>query len=257
MLHLRILSVLLFVPPTIFFIFSHPLLFLIFVLGICIKSEKELSALLKKIGYAPFPYTLLFLLLLCLCGLIKNPIYAILVCCFFLFLLAALLLFEKVTFDTLICAIFSLLYIGLPCFSFLWIKREDDGLLFFLFFVTWITNMGAYFTGRHFGKRRFFQKISPSKTAEGTIGSIPFGLVTAIILQKTLVPIPLSHAIGLSIAIFFLAHVGDLFESFLKRKAGVKDADRLFPEYGGVLDIFDSLFFVSPFVLWYLVLHNA
>jgi phosphatidate cytidylyltransferase len=253
MLRLRILSVLIFVPPTVFFIFWKPILFLLFILAVCIKSERELSRLLKRLNLPPSSLTLLFLILFCVSGFLKLPFLFVATISFSLFLLSVLVLLQRISIKVLLSTLFPLIYIGVPAFSLLWIKMESAPLLFFLFAVTWCSDMGAYFFGKYFGKRPFFSDISPKKTVEGFFGAWFFALITAVIVQKSLVNIPFVHALLLASAFFFLAQSGDLFESAMKRAVGVKDTDSLIPEYGGVLDLFDSLFFTSPFMLWYII----
>ena len=134
------------------------------------------------------------------------------------------------------------LYALLPALALLWIRERDEHglyLLIWVFIVTWSTDIGAYFTGRAIGKRKLAPSISPGKTVEGLYG----GVVAATLLGGAWV-----LAMGLGTALLALAPIGaaaaqagDLFESGMKRKAGVKDSGTWLPGHGGVLDRLDGL----------------
>jgi phosphatidate cytidylyltransferase len=140
----------------------------------------------------------------------------------------------------------ALWYIGgffyalLPALALLWIReRAGIDLLLWAFILTWSTDIGAYFAGRKFGRRKLAPTISPGKTVEGLLG----GVVAATLLGGAWV-----FAVGLGKALLFLAPIfaiaaqgGDLFESSIKRRAGVKDSGSWLPGHGGVLDRLDGL----------------
>ena len=116
--------------------------------------------------------------------------------------------------------------------------------------VTWITDTGAFFTGRAFGRRPFFQSISPKKTLEGAVGGLVAGTAagTLVGLIAGIASPPICVAIALSGSV--AGQAGDLLESLFKREAGVKDSGTLIPGHGGVLDRIDSLLVVVA-VLFY------
>ena len=133
-------------------------------------------------------------------------------------------------------------YALLPALALLWIRERDAHglyLLLWAFMVTWSTDIGAYFAGRSFGTRKLAPSISPNKTVEGLYGGIA---------AATLFGGAWALATGLGTALLFLAPVlaiaaqgGDLFESGMKRRAGVKDSGNWLPGHGGVLDRLDGL----------------
>jgi phosphatidate cytidylyltransferase len=140
----------------------------------------------------------------------------------------------------------ALWYIGgffyalVPALALLWIReRAGFNLLLWVFIVTWATDIGAYFAGRRFGRRKLAPTISPGKTIEGLYGGIAaatlFGgaWVLGIGLGRPLLALAPIFAIA--------AQGGDLFESAMKRKAGVKDSGAWLPGHGGVLDRLDGL----------------
>ena len=133
-------------------------------------------------------------------------------------------------------------YALLPALALLWVRERDAhglDLLIWTFIVTWSTDIGAYFAGRRFGRRKLAPRISPNKTVEGLIG----GIVAATLLGGAW-----AVAVGLGAALLALAPIlaiaaqaGDLFESGMKRRAGVKDSGHWLPGHGGVLDRLDGL----------------
>jgi phosphatidate cytidylyltransferase len=133
-------------------------------------------------------------------------------------------------------------YAVIPAISLLWIRERDAHgleLLLWTFLVTWSTDIGAYFAGRRFGKRKLAPSISPGKTVEGLYGGIA---AATLIGGAWALATHLGHALLLLAPIFALAaQAGDLFESGLKRRAGVKDSGTWLPGHGGVLDRLDGL----------------
>ncbi|MCK3777679.1 phosphatidate cytidylyltransferase [Ensifer sesbaniae] len=137
-------------------------------------------------------------------------------------------------------------YAGLTGISLAALRGADDlGLIatLFVFAVVWATDIFAYFTGRAIGGPKLAPRISPGKTWSGAVGGTICGILAGIAvfmayfsLQDLRMPI---IALVLSVA----SQVGDLFESFIKRRFGVKDSSRLIPGHGGVMDRVDGLIF--------------
>jgi phosphatidate cytidylyltransferase len=137
----------------------------------------------------------------------------------------------------------GVLYAGLPGLAAVSIRHGGEGMLAtaFLFVVVWATDIGAYFAGRTLGGPKLWPRVSPKKTWSGALG----GLLAAVVLGTGLValfgaPHPLrlaATAALLSVA----SQAGDLYESSLKRRFGVKDSGTIIPGHGGVLDRFDGL----------------
>lgn len=118
----------------------------------------------------------------------------------------------------------------------------------------WISDVGAYLVGSFIGKHKLFERISPGKTWEGTIGATILTVGCSYIISIWYPELALKHWIVISILVSVFGTIGDLIESMLKRQAGVKDSGKIMPGHGGILDRFDSLIFVSPFVYTYLEL---
>lgn len=118
-----------------------------------------------------------------------------------------------------------------------------------------ISDTGQYYTGGTFGRRLLAPSVSPKKTVEGAVGGLIFGAGAMVVLGAWGLPdVGLAGRTGLGLVVVALGIVGDLFESLLKRGAGVKDASSLIPGHGGVLDRIDALLFVAP-VYYVVVTH--
>ena len=139
-------------------------------------------------------------------------------------------------------AIGGFLYAVLPALALLWIRERDAhglDLLLWVFIVTWSTDIGAYFVGRAIGKTKLAPTISPGKTVAGLYG----GVAVATLLGGAWV---LFRGLGYSLIVLApifaaAAQGGDLFESWMKRRAGVKDLGHWLPGHGGILDRLDGL----------------
>ena len=118
--------------------------------------------------------------------------------------------------------------------------------------VIMVADTFALFAGRALGRRRLAAAISPDKTVEGAIGGLLGGVVAALVVRRLGLPaLPLRDAVALGLLVSGAGTVGDLFESLLKRWAGVKDSGALFPGHGGMLDRLDSLLFGGPVLYYY------
>lgn len=128
--------------------------------------------------------------------------------------------------------------------------------LLYLFFLVWGADTGAYFAGRRFGRVKLAPAVSPAKTREGLYGGL---VVTGAIMAGVAIGLhmPLTKAllfIVVSMLTVLASVLGDLLESMLKRRAGIKDSGNIFPGHGGALDRIDSLTAAAPVFLtgWWL-----
>lgn len=151
----------------------------------------------------------------------------------------------------------GILYIGWMLSHWVELRSLEAGkeLVFWAMFTTFANDTSAFFVGRAWGKHALAPSISSGKTWEGAMGGLLAGIVASLILS-TIFPLPFSYwqtaLLGCIISIF--AQLGDLVESLLKRNLGAKDAGRLIPGHGGILDRIDSLLFTGVIVYYCMVL---
>jgi phosphatidate cytidylyltransferase len=149
------------------------------------------------------------------------------------------------------------LYVGIPAFALLVIEWARFDLVFWLMLVTWSTDIFAYFAGRSIGGPKLAPRISPNKTWAGLIGGMAGAAVVGAVAAWQFGLDPLFMIAGAPLG--FLAQMGDLYESRVKRRLGVKDSGSLLPGHGGVLDRVDGLLPVvlATLLLLMLVLRSA
>ncbi len=121
----------------------------------------------------------------------------------------------------------------------------QPALLLFVLVIVWVADIGAYFTGKRFGKVKLAPKISPGKTWEGVFGGLLAVAVLALVRARWL-EIEIAVLLPFCLAVAIISIIGDLTVSMFKRNAGVKDSGRLFPGHGGVLDRIDSVTAAAP-----------
>ncbi|MEO0119201.1 MAG: phosphatidate cytidylyltransferase [candidate division WOR-3 bacterium] len=175
---------------------------------------------------------------------------------YFVILTIITLLRRPITTENLVFGLFYFVYLGiLPAHIFLLkylIKQQNLSHWIFLFpiFFTWFNDTIAYFFGSLLGKHKIAKDISPNKSLEGLVFSIIFSIpFTFLYLKK------INNFLNLAIISFslsFLAFLGDLFESLMKREVKLKDSSNLLLAHGGFLDRIDSLLFTIPGFYYFL-----
>lgn len=186
----------------------------------------------------------------------------------FMFLLLIMLVFanEKVKTEKVCTTFVMVVYITISFVSLIRLRyiTTEPGtnagaivgqyIYLLVFIAAWVTDTFAYFTGFFFGKHKLCPKISPKKTVEGSVGGAVFCVIAFIVygfVCSKLCAITPNYAglafVGLLMSV--LAQTGDLLASVIKRTYGIKDYGKLFPGHGGVLDRFDSVLLLAPFLL--------
>lgn len=152
-------------------------------------------------------------------------------------------------------SVFAVFYVGATLGSLVGLRLlepDPDGRrwVVFLMTVVFVGDAGAYYVGKSLGRRPLAPRLSPKKTLEGLVGDVVFAVATAGVLNELWFPrLSWMAAVGLGIVLSLVGVAGDLFESFLKRAADVKDTSSLIPGHGGVLDRVDSVQFAAPVLL--------
>lgn len=136
-------------------------------------------------------------------------------------------------------------YVTVPLSSAIYMRSAGPWWLFLPVAAAALCDTGAFFTGKTLGKRKLAPSISPGKTVEGAIGGIVFAVAASLAAGKP-AGIPIHWRLVLGVVLGLAAIAGDLLESYLKRKAGVKDSGILVAGHGGVLDRIDSHLFALP-----------
>ena len=148
---------------------------------------------------------------------------------------------------------FGIAYVAFPALALLFLRNQESGLLLTLWTLAtvWVTDIGAYFAGRSIGGPKLAPNVSPNKTWAGLIGGVAAALILGLLLwQFAGLRLQLAFA---SPILAVIAQIGDLYESWLKRQAGVKDSGTILPGHGGALDRCDGLIAVALATLLYLM----
>ncbi|CEK09695.1 phosphatidate cytidylyltransferase [Legionella hackeliae] len=142
----------------------------------------------------------------------------------------------------------------LPLFaqSMIKIHAEEQGKAFILYLLVliWAADIGAYLTGKKFGRHKLIPAVSPGKTIEGSLGGFILSLLIAVAGYFYFQPQTPLIWFCIAAATALISILGDLFISILKRRAKLKDTGHLLPGHGGVLDRLDSLIAASPLFYW-------
>lgn len=163
---------------------------------------------------------------------------------------------QKLPFESLSVTLFSPLYtalsfVGIAYFTSYRTDLLQPWMVISLFGLIWINDSAAYLVGRKLGKRKLIERLSPGKTIEGSLGGVVFALATAIGLSFIEGMPSLLVMLGFGVVCVVFGALGDLFESRIKRAAGVKDSGVFLPGHGGFFDRFDAMMFAIPAAILY------
>ncbi len=264
---IRAITGILFITVVIASIFlSDMVLFNVFLLFTCIALYEYRSLLLpEKINLSIFFYvislSIYFIVSYTKLWNIFTTTMLLSLILVLLFLLFAVELFRKQEnpFTNIAYSILGIIWIVLP---FSLVNRiplmlpEGKYFLLALFVFVWMYDTFAYCIGSLFGKHRLIERVSPKKSWEGTIGAAILTIAVAFFMPKILPMLPLTIVqwIIFAVIIVVIGTIGDLMESLFKRQLSVKDSGSILPGHGGILDRFDSVLFLLPFVSLYLIL---
>ncbi len=138
----------------------------------------------------------------------------------------------------------------LPVVSLRSLPGHGLALTLWLYALVWTTDIGAYFIGRAMGGAKLWPRVSPKKTWSGFVGGTLAGVCIALVINEAASVVPLSRAavLALSLVASLGVQAGDLFESALKRRYGIKDSSRLIPGHGGFMDRLDGFALASVII---------
>lgn len=178
--------------------------------------------------------------------------------------IVALVLFKEYTFVFamiyLVIPLALLSFIGIPDYQYLdgkwtYSNQFNTDPILAIFVFMWCFDTFAFLTGKFIGKTPLAPKISPKKTWEGFWGGLLVTMSVALLVSE-LTGLNLGLLLPLSICVAVAGTIGDLFESFIKRKANVKDSGNLIPGHGGLLDRLDGLLIAIPVCVSYIYIYN-
>ncbi|TNE75409.1 MAG: phosphatidate cytidylyltransferase [Bacteroidetes bacterium] len=173
---------------------------------------------------------------------------------------------EKNPIQNMAVSTFGLIYLIIPFFLMIYLNYTDQlrhgeetffPLLAGFFLLVWTNDTFAYLTGMMIGKHKLFERISPKKTWEGTIGGAIFTILVGYIISLCTVQDDTILWVIAGVVIAPFATIGDLLESQIKRSLGIKDSGNILPGHGGILDRFDAALFAIPiFATWTYIFYN-
>jgi len=172
-----------------------------------------------------------------------------------MFILLALTVLTKnqITIDEVALTFLGTVYLGIGFAAMIDVRLMEEHALwwsFIAFCSIWASDIGAYFFGRAFGKRKLWPLISPNKTIEGAIGGVISSIIVAIVFAIIAPNImELWHAVLLGLVAAVAGQLGDLMQSAYKRVRGIKDMGNLLPGHGGIIDRTDSWIIVFPILV--------
>jgi phosphatidate cytidylyltransferase len=256
MLKQRILTAAILIPLVLLILFySPPWLFLFLTTLLTMWGAWEWTSLME-ITTTPGRFCYLFIVMgsFLVAHFLSAPVLFCIAFIFWLLTIPAILFYPRFSawwHHSLIWRGLMGLYVLLPTWVAInYIRNQIDGAyaLLYLFILIWGADSTAYFCGKKWGRHRLAPAVSPGKSVEGALGAIIFSILLAVVLLYVLGTPPSIwlYTVGLSVVTVIFSIIGDLFESMLKRQAGLKDSGHLLPGHGGLLDRIDSLTAGAP-----------
>jgi phosphatidate cytidylyltransferase len=159
-------------------------------------------------------------------------------------------------FTSIAFTLLGVIYVAFPFsllnFTAFTFKYYDYPLVLGPLFILWASDIGAYFAGSRFGRRKLFERVSPKKTWEGLLGGFVLAALVAFGLSHFFTDLNLFQWLMLAAILVITGTYGDLIESMFKRSMEIKDSGEAIPGHGGFLDRFDALLIASPFITAFL-----
>lgn len=249
----RIIAALALIPLCLFVVYGGIPLYLAQVVIIGIAIHEFYNAFKAKDIHPIFSVGYIFAIYIGLKNILSLPIEYTYVVLFILFIvcIVAMLRLKNNIIDVSVTLV-GLVYVGMFLdFIVLTINNFDLGNIYvwLIFIIAFATDTFAYFSGYLFGKHKLIPKVSPKKTVEGAVGGI-LGSIICCVVYGYIFKLSVMHMVLIGGVGSVIAQMGDLFASSVKRYVGIKDYGKLIPGHGGILDRFDSVILVSPFVYY-------
>ena len=236
--------------------------FAVMLLTVVIGSKEVGRLMLKEENSGLMPWIMILPTLYYALSVILFPIEHIIGMILMLTPLLVALFSKKYTFEKVVVSLWTaMLFVALPCKLMMDFYRSPaifvggKYLLIILFCLIWINDIFAYLTGMAIGKHKLFERISPKKTIEGSMGGLVMTILTAFLVNHYWLHMMSDlKMMGMALIVVVFGSLGDLCESMMKRQAGVKDSGNVIPGHGGILDRFDATLLAVPAVWCYLMI---
>lgn len=217
----------------------------------------EFFAMLKKKEIKPIQLPAYALLVLLMFRHELGNVSAYLFLLFFIMVVFLVIQYPKRNIADFAFSLMGAVYLGyLLSFALLMAEMQHSfAWILLAFLLTWSTDVGGYIFGKLWGKRKLTAELSPNKTWEGSFGGIILTLVVLLLFNYfyEIETSSFAYLLVLAFSASIAAQFGDLFVSAVKRFCGVKDAGKIIPGHGGVLDRFDSFLLVVPVLYFFLI----
>jgi len=258
----RVLTALVLLPLFILAVLArNPLVFEALVMAAAVLCAAEMERIAAASGVQPFPFLgSLWAVGLVFCAAWPGVFRLDVVLAAGLLACVGFGLWGRVPLDGVLAssatALFTALYVGYFLGYVIKVRTLGDPLgarlIFLMALVVWVGDSAAYYVGSAFGRHKLAPAVSPGKTWEGAAANVAGGLLGAAVARWTFfADLEWRHALALGLILSVVGQLGDLFESALKRGAGVKDSGALLPGHGGFLDRLDSLIVSAPILFYY------
>jgi phosphatidate cytidylyltransferase len=260
----RALTAVLFVIVLLAGINLHPIGFIATFLGIALLANYEFYGLIKKANASPQLVAGMIAVVLLFAAVVSHNycgntlLFQLLLLLVFLTFIIELYRKKENPFANIAYTILGIIYVALPFALLIYLVFQNGveqfrpDIVMGIFVMIWVNDTAAYLVGVNFGKHRLFERISPKKSWEGSIGGGVATLFAAwgcsYFSQELSLVLWLS--VGLIVAV--VGGLGDLVESLFKRSIQVKDSGTILPGHGGILDRFDAILIVAPVVFVFL-----
>lgn len=236
--------------------------FAVMLVTVIIGSKEVGKLMLKEKNSSLMPWIMILPTLFYVLSVVLCQIDYIIGILFLLIPLLIALFSKEYSFEKVAVGFWTaMLFVALPCKMMMDIYRTPavyvggKHLLIILFCLIWINDVFAYLTGMAIGKHKLFERISPKKTIEGSMGGLVMTILTAYLVNHFWLNLMSDwKMMGMAMIVVIFGSLGDLCESMMKRQAGVKDSGNVIPGHGGILDRFDATFLAVPFVYCYLTI---